>query len=157
MLWSYEGWIGRSSSCEGTGDIALKNENPIHKRVTLVIQAQSREHLGRKLVRSISRTFIVPQKSSMEEKAEHIVGLARVRHRMKLVSHFYNYSALFYPCFTFLSLVQVEKPDQEGTKSKWRQFFTRRKRKAALLVSWLCLISISASQLLLYSWMCLLV
>ena len=53
----------------------------------LCVQAGSREHLGHRLVRSISQTFIVSQTtSSVEERAELIVGLARVKHRMKLVS-----------------------------------------------------------------------
>ena len=31
-----------------------------------------------------------------------------------------------------LSLVKVESPEGEGARSKWKQFFTRRKRKAVL-------------------------
>ncbi|CAI8034630.1 Ryanodine receptor 2 [Geodia barretti] len=93
---------------KGACHVAMKTE--LVELLQMQEQARSREHLGHKLVRSISRTFVVPQNSSAEERAEHIVGLARVRRRMKL----------------------VDNPEGEGARSKWKQFFTRRKRKAVL-------------------------
>lgn len=125
----------------------------MQKCVTMVIQAQSREHLGHKLVRSISSTFIVPQKSSVEEKAEHIMCLARVRHRMKLVSHFYNYSALYHSCLPLsLSLLCRLKSQRMKEQSQSGDSFSPGGRgRLSLPVSWLCLTLISASQLLLYT------
>ena len=54
---------------------------PIH----INMQAASREHLGHKLIRQMTQSLSV-QPSSTADRAEQIVALARVRHRMKVVS-----------------------------------------------------------------------
>lgn len=49
------------------------------------MQAASHEHLGHKLIRQMTRSLVV-QPNSTDDRAEQIVALARVRHRMKVVS-----------------------------------------------------------------------
>ena len=47
-------------------------------------QSTSQGHLGHKLVKQLSHSLL-PRSTILQERVEHIVGLARVRHRMKLV------------------------------------------------------------------------